>query len=137
MAEKRLGPRSHGAPAENSRQTAYRANHSNTQRQPLATGLSLLHGGWRAIDEMEEGETISGTVLRLPAPNVFNGNRLFLKTQDEVIGLRATARTGHTVLKRELTGLRVRVDDRITITYKGKRPTFDGTREYRLYEVSR
>lgn len=100
----------------------------------LLSDLRLL-GGWRARDEMDEGQTLTGAVLRLPTPNAFNGNRLFLNTEDGVVGLRATARSGHTVLERELESLRVRVGDRISILYLGKRPTFDGKREYRLYEV--
>jgi hypothetical protein len=89
---------------------------------------------WSARD-LNEGESITGTVLRLPTPGAFNGSRLFIGMPDEVVGITATAKSGHTLLER---GLRhVAVGDKITITYRGKRVTVDGERSYRHYEVER
>ncbi len=92
--------------------------------------LRLIH--WRA-HELVEGESISGVVLRLPTPGAFNGRRVFIATPEDVVGLHATAKTGHTVLERELE--HVRPGDRVTITNHGWRDTADGERSYRDYMV--
>lgn len=89
---------------------------------------------WSAHD-LAEGESITGVVLRKPTPTAFNGSRLFLGTSDEVIGIHATAKSGHTVLERELQD--IEHGDRVTITYHGKRLTGDGEREYRFYKLER
>lgn|GEM_PF-6842757 len=89
---------------------------------------------WRAHD-LAEGESISGVVLRKPTARAFNGSRVFIGTPDEVIGMHATAKTGHTVLERELQD--IDPGDQVTITFFGKRQTWDGEREYRFYKVVR
>jgi hypothetical protein len=84
--------------------------------------------------ELSEGETIVGTILRLPTPGAFCGSRLFIGNYpDEVLGIPATAKKGHTVLERELEGYQP--GDRISVTYDGWRTTADGERKYRLYSV--
>jgi hypothetical protein len=65
---------------------------------------------WR---ELVDGETLSGRVLRLPAPGAYAGNRLFLRTATEVIAVRATAKRGHSVLERLLIDERVHASLRI------------------------
>ena len=87
---------------------------------------------WRA-HQLEEGESISGMGLRLPTPESFNGRRVFIATPEEVVGVLATAKAGHTVLERELE--HVRPGDRVTIKNHGWRATADGERSYRDYTV--
>jgi hypothetical protein len=90
---------------------------------------------WAAY-ELSEGERVTGCVERMPTAGAFNGTRLFLRLTDgRVIAIPATASKGHTVLARRLQELCVSADDRITITYFGKRQTVNGDREYRCYEV--
>lgn len=74
-------------------------------------------------------------ILRKPTPAAFCGSFVFVGTPDEVIGMRATAKSGHSVLERELR--RVKVGDRVVITYFGKRPALGGSYLYRHYEVDR
>lgn len=87
-------------------------------------------------DDLNEHECFSGIVDRLPMPGAPNGNSLYLSNEQEKRAIHATAKTGHTVLERKLAELCVRVGDRVQIVYLGKRPTADGEREYRLYEVN-
>ena len=89
---------------------------------------------WRAHD-LAEGETITGTVVRLPERGAFCGSRVFIAARGEVVGLSATAKVGHTLLERELT--HIEAGDKVSITYFGKRTTVDGEREYRHYELRR
>lgn len=90
---------------------------------------------WHAY-ELADGETITGTVVRLPTRAADNATRLFLRLPDRrVIGIPASARKGHTLLERQLEDLEVIVGDTLTIVYAGKRRTADGEREYRLYDV--
>jgi len=92
-------------------------------------------GGDARWHELVEGETVEGTVVRLPMWGADAGTRLFLDTDDEVISIPATAGKGHTVLERLLSDERVRVGDGVTITYVGKRRTADGERTYRDYQL--
>ena len=95
------------------------------------------HEPWRS-HELLEGERIEGQVVRLPAPGVFNGNKLFLRQPSgEVIAIPATADRGHTVLERRLHDLAISPGDWISIRYAGKRSTADGERTYRFYEAVR
>ena len=95
------------------------------------------HEPWRS-HELLEGERIEGQVVRLPAPGVFNGNKLFLRQPSgEVIAIPATADRGHTVLERSLHDLAISPGDWISIRYAGKRSTADGERTYRFYEAVR
>jgi hypothetical protein len=89
---------------------------------------------WRAHD-LAEGESVTGRVVRLPKRGAFNGSRVFIATRAEIVGLHATAKTGHTVLERQLKG--IGVGDLITIINHGLRMTRDGERYYRHYEVVR
>lgn len=89
---------------------------------------------WRAHD-LAEGESITGRVLRKPTARAFNRSRVFIGTPNEVIGMHATAKTGHTVLERELQD--IDPGDRVTVTFLGWRTTTDGERSYRHYEVVR
>jgi len=76
---------------------------------------------WRKV-ELREGESITGTVVRLPQHGAFHGTSVFLELDDgEVVALPASASKGHTVLER-LRG-DVRVGDRVAITYHGRRTT--------------
>ena len=83
--------------------------------------------------ELMEGETIVGVIERLPKENALGGNSLYLNTGAERISIHATAKRGHTVLERRLDELGVKVGDRISIHYTGKRSTANGEREYRHY----
>lgn len=84
--------------------------------------------------ELQPNETVAGRIARLPRPGKPRGNALFLELPDsEVVALPATAKKGHSVLARELG--RFKKGDSIEIAYYGKKPTVDGERSYRLYEV--
>lgn len=85
--------------------------------------------------ELDEGETITGVVLRLPTRGAFNGSRVFIAMPDEVLGIPATSKVGHTLLERELR--HIEPGDKVSITYFGKRFTSDGLRAYRHYELRR
>ena len=84
---------------------------------------------------LSEGETVEGTVVRLPMWSVEAGTRLFLQTDTETISIPATAGKGHTVLEQRLADECVMIGDDISITYRGKRRTADGAREYRDYHL--
>jgi hypothetical protein len=94
--------------------------------------------------ELAEGERLEGVVRRLPRPGTPWGNRLFLSAvssetpwgREAVFAINATAKHGHVVLERELARLKVRVGDRITVAYLGKRNTLDGARTYRDYQIA-
>lgn len=107
--------------------------HHSTQA-PWLDEADLHPIDWRTHD-LVEGESITGRVVRLPSPGAFNGSRVFVATPSEVVGLQATAKTGHTVLERKLES--IEHGDLVTITFHGKRPTADGEREYRLYTLER
>jgi hypothetical protein len=90
---------------------------------------------WR-VYEVEPGDRIEGTVMRLPQRGAFNGSRVFIADHTgDVLALSATAKIGHALLERGLTTNRVRVGDRISVTFHGIKPTRDGERHYRHYEV--
>jgi hypothetical protein len=77
---------------------------------------------------------ISGVVMRLPEPGSPAGNSVLLRTPGgDIRHVPATAKRGHAVLERELAGRRVQVGDRIRISYRGRRETASGLREYRSY----
>jgi hypothetical protein len=101
-------------------------------RSPLLDDNDLRTIPWSDRD-LVEGETFTGRVLRLPVPGAFHGSRLFVVNPDEVIGLRATSKSGFSVLERELT--HVDVGDKVEIVFHGWRTTRDGERRYRHYEV--
>ena len=89
---------------------------------------------WRRV-ELRDGETLVGTVARLPRDGAFNGGSVFLELDDgEIVAIHATAKKGHTVLERLLGD--VRVGDRVAITYHGRRTTADGERSYRSYSLN-
>ena len=89
---------------------------------------------WRKADDLRTGETLTGAVVRLPRHGAFNGTSVFLRRRDgEVLALPAAASKGHTVLERLLGD--VRVGDEVAITYKGRRTTRDGERQYRDYDL--
>ena len=77
-----------------------------------------------------EGETVSGTIVRLPMPGVANGSRLFIQTTTgqpaEYVAIPAAGRVGWSVLARRLSG--AKPGDRISVTFKGWRVTRDGRR---------
>lgn len=76
-------------------------------------------GSWR-VHELSEGQTLAGTVARLPEAGAFNGSRLFLRTSEgEVLAVRATAKSGHTMLENQLSRLSVTVGDEIAVTFAG------------------
>ena len=85
--------------------------------------------------EMVEGERVEGVVLRLPAPGVPSGTRLFLETATGPIAIAATAKKGATVLERRLRDEAVGVGDTITVSYFGMRRTADGERSYRDFRL--
>ncbi|MEK6250661.1 MAG: hypothetical protein AABM43_01750 [Actinomycetota bacterium] len=102
------------------------------------TGLSVEGVGndWRD-HELEVGETVKGEVLRLPSPGDFNGNRIFLKTEDGVLSILATATRGHTLLERALAAKKIAVGDFVEIEFSGWAETQDTERKYRFEEVRR
>ena len=80
----------------------------------------------------EAGASVTGTVIRLPAPNIANGTYLYLRRDlGRTVGLHATSRRGHTVLERELHDQTVQVGDVIQVTFHGWRTTTGGERQYR------
>jgi hypothetical protein len=76
-------------------------------------------------------------VVRLPEPGAYNGSRLFLRTENGVVAVRATAKTGHTVLENRLAKLNVTVGDRVRVTFEGWGETSDGGFPYRREEVTK
>ena len=91
------------------------------------------HYPWRRV-ELRDGEALVGTVVRMPRDGAFSGGSVFLERDDgEVVAIPATAKKGHTVLERLLR--EVSVGDEVDITYRGRRPTEDGEREYRSYSL--
>ncbi len=101
-------------------------------------GLTIdgVGSDWRH-HTLESGESVSGEVLRLPVAGAFEGNRLFLQTQDGVIAIQATASRGHTLLERALSAKGIEVGDQIQVEFSGWAETQDGERRYRFEEVRR
>ena len=89
---------------------------------------------WRP-HELKPGEEITGHVLRLPTRGAFNASRLFLLTDTEIVGFPADARSGHSVLERELGRKGVKLGQKITVAHNGTHRTIDGKRSYRLEQV--
>jgi hypothetical protein len=89
------------------------------------------------VYELAEGETLAGTVLRLPQAGAFNGSRLFVrKPGGEVLAIRATAKAGHTVLENQLKRHGVEPGHEVSITLEGWGTTTEGY-NMRLYELRR
>lgn len=91
------------------------------------------HDAW-TFHELAEGERLAGVIVRLPDPGAFHGSKLFVRREDGVIAVYATAKRGRTILEFRLRELQV--GDRITLVYHGKRRTLDDQREYRAYSLS-
>lgn len=94
----------------------------------------ILAAPWRKV-ELTEGDEVSGTVVRLPEPGTYAGNRLFVDTEDGIVAFRATEKTGHSVLANEPERQNVGVGDRVHILLRGWKATQDGDRTYRRYQV--
>lgn len=90
--------------------------------------------------ELREGETLSGTVTRLPERGTYLGNYLLVRLDDapRTVALPATRKLGHTVLEGELSRQGVDLGDHVNITWTWN-DTRDGEHHYRHYqlEVSR
>ncbi len=82
--------------------------------------------------ELAEGESVTGVVLRLPAPGAKRGTRLLLDAGGGHVELFASASRGHAVLAGELERQRVAVGDTIRIRSYGWRETRDRECRYRL-----
>jgi hypothetical protein len=82
--------------------------------------------------DLNEGQTIEGMVLRMPARGAPSGTRLFLRLDDgQVVSIAAVARRGWSVLERALKREHVRLGDRILVDFRGWRQTLDQERRYR------
>jgi hypothetical protein len=82
-----------------------------------------------------EGETLSGTVAKLPTPNSAYGTWLVLDCDGRCLALAATAKRGWSVLERALIEQLVGVGDRIELRFCGWRESREG-RRYRLVRVA-
>jgi hypothetical protein len=85
--------------------------------------------------DLAEGQCVEGVIVRLPAPGVPYGTRLFIRRDDgQVVSLAAAARRGWSVFENALKG--VLVGDRIYVKFDGWRQTADGERRYRNIRVT-
>jgi hypothetical protein len=88
--------------------------------------------------QLVEGEVLAGTVRRMPQPDTPFGHWLVIdRPRAGAVAIQASAKSGHSVLERELARLEVRAGDEIRVTYAGVRATRDGLRSYRAYHVER
>ncbi len=111
------------------------APRSRTQA-PLIDDCDLREMPWLPL-ELDIGESITGTVLRLPRPGAFLGRRLFIATLTDVFGMEASAKTGQAILERKLHQGGISPGDRVMVTFRGWSVSGDGERRYRDFGVQR
>ena len=112
----------------------YDALAAHTRQSPWLDERDVHITPWRE-HELDVNETLVARLLRKPTPDTFCGDLVFVGTPDEVIALKATAKTGHTLLERELK--KVEIGDMIEITLRGMKTIRNGDRQYRHCEVNR
>lgn len=86
--------------------------------------------------DLAEGQSVTGTVVRLPARGIPSGTRLFIRTDSDVVSIAAAAKRGWSVFERELKRQNVQAGDRIKVTFVGWRQTTNEERRYRNVDVT-
>jgi hypothetical protein len=86
--------------------------------------------------DLQPGESITGTVDRLPEHGAYRGNSLLLRLGDgELVALEATAKRGFYVLEREIEQQAIQPGSRVRISFLGWREARSGTHSYRNIRV--
>jgi hypothetical protein len=88
--------------------------------------------------DLRPGETLVGTVLRLPEHGGFRGNSVILRLDSgETIAIPATSKRGALTIERALERLGISSGDRIKITFVGWRESRSTGHAYRDIRVER